>query len=248
MFRIAVLDDEKKDLFRTAEVIKKWAEKVEKQMVSVEEFDTPESFLLSHEEKKFALLVSDVIMPGKNGTELARLVRRKGDNLLIIYTSCSEKYAMEAFGVQAVGYLKKPVEETTMELLLDRALRLYQEKPVKWITVSEKNEPVKVDICDIVCVINNKRSVEYVLQNGKRLQTVRRSGTFESSIEPLPGEEMFVQTHKSFFVNLEYVRSLKEETVLLDNGMEIPIARNRKAECRMCYMNYMFKEENDYDL
>ena len=62
-------------------------------------------------------------------------------------------------------------------------------------------------------------------------------------VAPLADEKEFVQTHKSFFVNLKYIKSIRENYVLLDNGTEIPVAKRRKTELQNKYMAYTFGDE-----
>ena len=51
-------------------------------------------------------------MPKRDGISLAREIRKKGDETMVIYTSSTTEYAMDAFGIHALGYLLKPVEDT----------------------------------------------------------------------------------------------------------------------------------------
>ena len=96
---------------------------------------------------------------------------------------------------------------------------------------------------DITYVENIGRNVRYNLLSGREIESGRRNGTFDEVDAPLADEKEFVQTHKSFFVNLKYIKSIRENYVLLDNGTEIPVAKRRKTELQNKYMAYTFGDE-----
>lgn len=242
MLRVAVCDDTAKDLRDTYNIVERWAAAEGDNEVAAIKFESPASLLESHKKEHFDLLVLDVIMPEQTGIELARLLRKDGDETMVIYTSSTTEYAMDAFGIQALGYVKKPVDSGELISLLERALVLYRAKPKKWLTLMEKNRPVKTELMDILYVENRNRDVIYVLRSGGQIEVSRRSGTFEEVIEPIPSETAFVQIHKSFFVNMKYIRTIREESLLMDDGAELPIARRRKAELKDRYMTYVFEE------
>lgn len=243
MLRIAICDDTKTDLRIAHKIVREWIAAEAEGEASVDTFDNPLELLAKHEKERYSLLILDILMPEQTGIELARLLRRGGDETMVIYTSTTTEYAMDAFGIQALGYVKKPTESAELRGLLDRALVLYKARPKKWITVMEKDKLVKTELMDIVYVENRNRDVIYVLRGGERIEVSRRSGTFEDVIAPIPSEKAFVQIHKSFFVNMKYIKSIRDETVLLDSGDELPVARRRKSELKDRYMAYVFEED-----
>lgn len=60
------------------------------------------------------LLLLDIDMPKMTGTELAAILKKMKNPPLIIFTTAYSEYAVEAFKVQAAGYLLKPIDETEL--------------------------------------------------------------------------------------------------------------------------------------
>ena len=60
----------------------------------------------------------DIHMPGINGIELAKRLKDIDINIRIVFVTAYEQYALEAFGVDAIGYLLKPYfkEDVVKEL------------------------------------------------------------------------------------------------------------------------------------
>ena len=66
----------------------------------------------------------DVQMPGLTGFEVARRLLQRGDDLpLVVFVTAFDRHAIEAFEVNAVDYLLKPVDPARLRQALDRARR-----------------------------------------------------------------------------------------------------------------------------
>jgi len=69
------------------------------------------------------LVFLDIQMPGLTGFEVARRMLETGSPSHIIFVTAYDAHAIEAFEVNAVDYLLKPVDQARLELALDRARR-----------------------------------------------------------------------------------------------------------------------------
>lgn len=243
MFRIAICDDSERDLRLNAELTEQWKKENTDSEISIDIFHSPGDLLKSHLEEMYHLWVLDIVMPEQSGISLAREIRKKGDETMVIYTSATTEYAMDAFGIHALGYLKKPVEYEELKKILDISKTLYDARPQKYIHITDSEGPQSIPVIDIVYVENIGRNVVYTLRSGRKIEESRRNGMFEDVVAPLAEEKEFVQTHKSFFVNLKYIKSIRENQVVLDNGTEIPIAKRRKSELQNRYMDYTFGDD-----
>ena len=69
------------------------------------------------------LVLLDIQMPGLTGFEVARRLLARGDAPYVVFVTAFDQYAIEAFNVNAVDYLLKPVEPTRLAEAVDRARR-----------------------------------------------------------------------------------------------------------------------------
>jgi len=69
------------------------------------------------------LVLLDVQMPGLTGFEVARRLLARGNAPYVVFVTAFDQYAIEAFNVNAVDYLLKPVEATRLTEAIERARR-----------------------------------------------------------------------------------------------------------------------------
>lgn len=81
-----------------------------------------EDLLAEWESKNFHIIFIDVEMEGKSGIDVARDIRKKNEEIIIIFVTSHPNYALNAFEVSALGYLVKPVSYDYLKKLLTKAL------------------------------------------------------------------------------------------------------------------------------
>ena len=84
-------------------------------------FQSGEAALSWAREQPVDVAFLDIEMPVMNGIELARRLKEVDENIRIIFVTAFEQYALQAFGVDAVGYLLKPYLCEDIEKQLKKA-------------------------------------------------------------------------------------------------------------------------------
>lgn len=69
------------------------------------------------------VVFADVEMPGVSGMELARRIRAYDENIQIVFVTAHSEFAVEAFQVNAVNYILKPVTEEDLNVTVNRLMR-----------------------------------------------------------------------------------------------------------------------------
>ena len=73
----------------------------------------------------------DIEMPEMNGLELAKALKQVDENIRVVFVTAYENYALQAFGVDAIGYLLKPYCVTDIEKALDKAFYIKKNRKKK---------------------------------------------------------------------------------------------------------------------
>lgn len=147
----------------------------------------------------------DVEMPGLSGIEAARLVHGRKGAPQLVFVTAHEQYAIEAFAVEALDYLLKPVDPERLTQVVRRLRQVGEQAPrVLKIPVVSGGETLLLDRDD----------VHYVSADGdySRVHTYDRSYLCTQSLgqleEALPASR-FARIHRSHLVNLAKVAGVK---------------------------------------
>jgi two-component system, NtrC family, response regulator AtoC len=126
-FKIAVVDDE-------PIVCRETKRALEKEHYEVETFSDGETALQRFEQTDFDLVLCDLRLPGFNGIDLLKSVRRRHNDceVIIITAYSSVDTAIEAIQAGAFHYVTKPIKMAELKLLVKRVLD-------KVMLVREKN-------------------------------------------------------------------------------------------------------------
>lgn len=128
-YRIAILDDDADALRRTEAMLSAYGAMHPEHELETACFTHTEPFMESvcrtgHAgERMFDMAVMDIYLPDGNGLECAWTLRENGYEGIIIFQSSSAEYAVEAFQVDAIQYLLKPVSQEQLFAAVDRAVR-----------------------------------------------------------------------------------------------------------------------------
>lgn len=82
----------------------------------------------------------DLKLPGMDGMEAVTRLRREKQTSQVIFITSFEEYAVQAFDVDAVHYLLKPVSDEKLYRVLDKAMKRISKKDFKTLTISKGNE------------------------------------------------------------------------------------------------------------
>ncbi len=185
------------------------------------------------------LFLLDVVMEGKNGIELAESIREKDREVPIVFVTSSSEFALQAYNVLAVRYLLKPLESGAVCEMLDFVIAHLLTKKDKIFGINTKKGCVNVNYSEIVHVENVARRMWVTLKNGKSFQSVGIRDSFEKQVGCLLQEENFIQPHKSYVVNLDYVSSYTTTMLHMENNSDIPISRRNSLEVKKRYLKYL---------
>ncbi len=232
--QIAVCDDEKgmRDMF--AEKIGKLYPKADLSL-----YRSGEELLLSDKEPDILLL--DIQMPGKNGMETAKELRRQNKKAIIIFVTALDDFVFQAFDVGAFHYLVKPFDDEKFAEVLFSAVKQFEdrkkledagrkrEKPSLLITTG--GEHVIVNLEDIVYAeIFDRKVILHTMD-----ADIEYYGKMKE-LEEKAGDE-FYRTHRSYLVNFGFIRKYDATTVYLKSGQALISKQNYGAFVK-AYLRY----------
>ena len=184
-------------------------------------------------ESRVDVVFLDISMPGASGMQLAEALHKLKNPPAIVFVTAYSDHAVEAFDVDAVDYLLKPVEEARLAQAIDKALA--RVKPAADSKVSIERIPVekggrKVLIpIDQIRYIMAKDDYSCIFTDDDRFLSTTSLAQFESKL----GDHGFFRVHRRYIVNLacvEDVESVASGAIQLGiSGVEerVPVSRRR---------------------
>lgn len=187
----------------------------------------------------FDLMILDIIMPGMNGMELARELRECGDPGKIIFLTSSPEYAVDSYKVGAFYYLLKPINQEELFSLISKALLAIGDERGRSIMLKSGARLTKVELRTLLYVESANHNVHFHVKGFDMVVCYGSLSEYESTFS---ADRRFVRCHKSFFVNMDYVKSVTNKEFILTDGQWIPISRNIYRQVKDAYFDYFFRK------
>lgn len=243
MFRIGICDDEFSSAEYIERLVSEYFEKTE-YSCKIRTFSDPIELMSYLENKEsYDILILDVYMPLMLGTEVAKELRKKGDQTRIIFLTTSTDHAIDAFAVRASDYLLKPVKKESLYKALDEIISKLADRNSKVFTVRTTDGLVNILIHTISYIELLDRRLNIHTWDGEIIHSRVIRESFESSTSEVLKDSSFVQCQKSFIVNMNQVKGMNAERFLLRDGNEIRISKKFYHETKRRYMEFLLRKE-----
>ena len=179
------------------------------------------------------LVLLDVQMPGLTGFEVARRLLGRETAPLIIFVTAYDQHAIEAFDVNAVDYLLKPVDPARLDQALDRARRrLSSERPAPTGDLNGQLERIVKMMAERGLQADNGRRDQVAVKVGERFLLVQAdeiiyASLADESINIVTGQvagtsnyrtlddlqarldpDVFWRVHRSHLVNINKIKEI----------------------------------------
>lgn len=230
--KIAICDDDPKQRDYLHNLATAWAE-TNHHLIELKEYPQADTFLFDWDEKKdLDILLLDIEMPGINGIELAKTIRKDTAIVQIIFVTGYYDYFSDGFDVSALHYLIKPVDNRKLFPVLNRAadnLR-YRERSV---FISTPELDVKVSLADITYIESeNVYIVVHTVRGNYRTRVALSK--FQSELD-----ETFIKVHRSYIVGLKYIKKISRSDITMTGGDIVPISRGMYDAVHSALIKYL---------
>jgi len=217
--RFVICEDELSMQQRLSDAITDWATS-QKIKINILCYPSAEAFLMVWPEIPFDIAFLDIQMKNMTGIELAECIRKTDKNMMIVFVTSFSQYVLKGYDVNALHYLIKPLSQSKLLPILDKAYTIWHSRRSAVILVSNGNGQMKLPFDDIYCVSMLSHTAS--IQTEKDTYELRKTAKELSDLLPT----YFVRCHRSYIINLFKVDCVYKSSLLLSNGKSLPISRN----------------------
>lgn len=199
----------------------------------------------------YSVIFLDIDMAGLNGIDLARELRNRPDPPAVIFITAHEEFAFDAFSVNALDYLLKPINPKRLEESLGKVREKKREakptgqplpkgeqfpvlKPLEVIPVEQRGKTILLRPEEIVYIYTDKDNV-YVKTHKESYLTRFTLKDLEARLNP----NLFFRSHRCYLVNIQRMRELipyfnGTYSVVVDDHerSEVPVSRTQSKKLK----------------
>ena len=229
--RIAICDDEEKSRVTIIGYLSPFL--AENNHISYEIFESGESFLSAYKIRPFDIIFLDIEMRGASGVEVARTLRVTGSNAIIIFITSHLCYVSDSFRVGAFQFLVKPILKEDFDKDFSRALAQYKiNHQLYSFRYKERTHAIKISKID--CIEGYKGHLK--LHTGA--EEYEFVGNLSKEEEKL-SQYNFIRCHQGCLVNMNSIRQIRKNDLLLKNGKSVPISKYKKSEMMLRFNEFL---------
>ncbi len=182
---------------------------------------------LLESKESYDIVFLDIQMPGINGLDLARKLRKIDENFLLIFITQFGNLAVKGYEVDALDFLIKPLNYFEFKVKFEKAYRIYQRKQSETILLTDKEGNVhRMRYGEIRYIEVSGHNVLVHTEKG----VIEVYGSLKKILSEL-GSDNFMQINRFYLVNLEFVTevNVKESLVYLGNE-KLQISRRKMKD------------------
>lgn len=203
-------------------------------------FHSGNEMLKTHREHPFDIIFLDILMPDRNGFDVAKDVRIISDKTLLLFVTSQDELVYDSFNYRPFYFLRKGDSNTFAQSLSDTVKKIADFIKRNQMISLKLNSGESRIIClqDILFVASNRNFINYHLTSGEYVPVREQMNTAEEKLNA----NGFVRIHKQYIVNMNKIQKVivsRYAEVILSSSRSLPIGRKYRESTALKYKEYM---------
>ncbi len=227
--RIAVCEDMEDERDKLLAAIAK-----SKQPSRVAAFSNGADLLKTFRKGLYQAVFLDIYMPEESGVDTARAIRALDEKVVLIFVTSSPDHTRDGYRLGVLKYIEKPYQEQEVHAALQLVAKLWQNREM--LSLITKQGKVDVDLDEIRYVeVSNHTCILHMEE-----EQINADVNIENLASLLPSPR-FVRCHRSYIVNLGYVKSVDRDFIMED-GEVVYIRGKDERKMASLFAQYLAME------
>lgn len=228
---IAILDDEQEDVFQIQDLIfntqGNW---------HVDQYTEGQKLIEAVENgKNYDLLLLDIYLKSESGIEIAKKLRSMIPNAPVVFITNSQEHAIEAYSMDALHYIVKPVCQEDMIEVFRRLNSKPEPRHILAIQIDRMLNVLYQD--EIMRVESHGHSTVISCTNGTVYSIWKPYGEIDELLD-----DTFIRIKKGLTLNMRYISRMTNRECTTRDGISYLLSRDRAKETRERYFSFVESE------
>ena len=200
----------------------------------IDQYHSGEEFLnkVVSSNKTYDLLLLDIEMDKISGIAVAKELKKLSPKTYIVFITSHDEFATVGYEVSAFRYLVKPIKKAKLiEAIEAVKTELLSQKS---ITVQNREGEYVIPISDILCLEAQNQDV-LIYTNEQQILHRGNLNEYEQQLS----KDGFYRVHRSYLVNMRFVKSYSKIDVTLSGGLVLPLSRLRFKDFTTYFREYV---------
>lgn len=230
--RIALCEDNPEEQLHLLRIIENY-----QIPTTVTVFCNGEELLADYQVREFDVIFMDIYMGGMSGVKTVEAIREIDKNVSVAFTTSSTDYTLASYRLGAIKYIEKPVGDRSVFELLDLAWLKKKNEPQLILKIKGRLTSIPFD--RILYTEQKSHTLFVYLTGGEIVQVNEKLNDIEKQFD----KEYFFRSHKSYLVNLAYVKKVNTDLMVFTmiEGENVYIRRDSLSIAKKTFEAYLFK-------
>ena len=228
---IAILDDDQEDVFNIQDLIfntrGNW---------HVDQYTEGQKLIEAVEGgKNYDLLLLDIYLKAESGIEIAKKLRSMIPNVPVVFITISQDHAVEAYSMDALHYIVKPVRQEDMNEVFRRLNSKPEPRHILALQIDRALTVIYQD--EIIRVESHGHSTTISCTNGTAYSIWKPYGEIDGLLD-----DTFIRIKKGLTLNMRYISRMTNRDCTTRDGFSYLLSRERAREIRERYFSFVEAE------
>ena len=233
--QIAIVEDSKEDLDNCLDLLDKYS-KENNLILDISTFESGDAFLLRYA-SQYDFIILDINLSAIDGISVARTIREKDEDVIIMFVTNLAKYVTRGYEVSAIDYAIKPLNYNSFAMKLNRVLKRINNKSDNFIFIPKGGGGIKANLNSILYIEVIAHDVVFHMLDGNE-ETHGSLKIYEEKLKPY----WFIRCNSCYLVNARMIKKIDKLDIYLINDEIIHISHPKHKEFLKNFKLFVLQE------
>lgn len=231
---IAICEDNKDDLSTLLKYIDDYCETYNC-ICDITTYSSAEELLEDDDLSKYHAIFFDIYMKKMLGIDAAAKLRENGYTGSFVFSTSSTDHVFDSFLVDVTDYLVKPYNYDRLCIAMNKLYKINKNNLLNIKVIVDKIETT-IYLRDIYCIETGSNHSTLIHTQNNTLKSTTLISLIEQQLSPYSN---FLRCHRSFIINMNYVKQINDNTIILQNDKTALLTIRNAASIKKTIARYI---------